>query len=140
MAIVNFIYTTSARLNDLPVENGQIIFVPDVSTIALDTHGQRSYFQTIRNFETDAERLAMAFPVQGFYWVEETQTLWRWNSRWTSISASNRSAVIEGEKTTDFPQTGASNTLYYTDDGIYNWKNQSNKYNLIANANTWESI
>ena len=120
MAVVKFIYTTSAKLNDLPVEDGQIIFVPDMSTIGLDTHGQRSYFHTIKNFETDAERLATAFPVQGFYWVEETETLWRWNRRWTPITASSSGSVVGGNTVSEFPQKGAGNTLYYTDDGIYN--------------------
>lgn len=75
MAIANLIYTTSAKLNELPVEDGQIIFVPDVSTVCLDIHEQRFYYQTIKSFETDAQRAATPFPVVGFYWVEETETL-----------------------------------------------------------------
>lgn len=75
MAVVKFIYTTSAKLNDLPVEDGQIIFVPDMSTIGLDTHGQRSIFHTIKEFETEEERAATPFPAIGFYWVEETESI-----------------------------------------------------------------
>jgi hypothetical protein len=40
----------------------------------------------------------------------------------------------------DFPVVGEQDRLYYTDEGIYNWKSQLNKYNLIANANKWESM
>ena len=140
MATVQFVYTTSAKMNDLPVEDGQIIFVPELSTIAMDLYGQRFYYQMIKSFDTDAQRIATPFPIIGFYWVEETETLWRWNQRWTKVSSSNDSSVVEAEKEEDFPQEGVSNTLYYTDDGIYRWKNSSDKYNLIANANTWESI
>jgi len=77
MAIVNFIYTTSAKLNDLPVEDGQIIFAPDMQTICLDMSGQRFYYQTIKIFETDEERMSTPFPVQGFYFVQETEVIWR---------------------------------------------------------------
>lgn len=52
------------------------------------------------------------------------------------LSSNNDNSVVEAEKEDDFPQEGINNTLYYTDNGIYNWKSQSNKYNLIANANT----
>ena len=75
MAVIKFVYTTSAKLNELSVEDGQIIFVPDISTVCLDIHGQRSYYQTIKSFETDAQRAATPFPIVGFYWVEETETL-----------------------------------------------------------------
>ena len=44
--------------------------------------------------------------------------------------------VIYGVDESEFPQIGKNNTLYYTDNGIYNWKDQDDKYNLIANANT----
>ncbi len=77
MAIVNFIYTTSAKLNDLPVEDGQIIFAPDMQTICLDMSGQRFYYQTIKIFETDEERTSTPFPIQGFYFVQETEVIWR---------------------------------------------------------------
>jgi hypothetical protein len=75
VAVVNFIYTTSAKLNRLPVEDGQIIFVPDMNTICLDLSGQRFYYQTIKTFETDEERANTPFPSQGFYFVEETQVI-----------------------------------------------------------------
>ena len=140
MALVKFIYTTSEKLSQLSIEDGQIIFIPELSTIAMDMYGQRFYYQSTKTFETDAQRIEMPFPQKGFYWVEETETLWRWNQRWTRISSSRDNSVIEAEKKEDFPQEGQSNTLYYTDDGIYSWKNQADKYNLIANVNTWESI
>lgn len=136
MALAKFVYTTSARLSELPVEDGQIIFAPDMNTIGLDLSGNRFYYQTIKTFETDEERLSTPFPVQGFYFVEETQVIWRWSDKWTQMTAS--AAVVEGETEEDFPEQGKGNTLYYTDDGIYGWK--TDKYNLIANTNTWESI
>lgn len=139
MAIVNFIYTTSAKLNDLPVEDGQIIFAPDMQTICLDMSGQRFYYQTIKIFETDEERVSTPFPIQGFYFVQETEVIWRWSGQWIQLTT-GKGSVVGGDKEEDFPETGEDNALYYTDDGIFSWKDSTNKYNLIANANTWESI
>ena len=140
MAIANFIYTTSAKLDTLPVEDGQIIFAPDANTLCLDMTGQRFYYQTIKTFQTDAERAETPFLNQGFYYVEETETIWRWCGKWIKIVTSHDNSVVEGNTEEDFPEQGQGNTLYYTDDGIFSWKNAANKYNLIANANTWESI
>jgi hypothetical protein len=75
MAIAKFVYTTSAKLDTLPVEDGQIIFAPDANTLCLDITGQRFYYQTIKTFQTDAERVETPFLNQGFYYVEETETI-----------------------------------------------------------------
>lgn len=75
MAIAKFVYTTSAKINQLPVEDGQIIFAPDMGTIGLDLSGQRFYYQTIKTFETEEERIATPFPIQGFYFVQETEVI-----------------------------------------------------------------
>lgn len=139
MAFVNFVYTTSAKLNDLPVEDGQIIFAPDMQTLCLDMSGQRFYYQTIKVFDTDEERISTPFPVEGFYFVEETEVIWRWCGQWVQLTAS-KEPVVGRESKEYFPTIGREDTLYYTDNGIFNWKNTVNEYNLIANANTWESI
>lgn len=139
MAFVNFVYTTSAKLNDLPVEDGQIIFAPDMQTLCLDMSGQRFYYQTIKIFDTDEERISTPFPVEGFYFVEETEVIWRWCGRWVQLTAS-KEPVVGRDSKEHFPTTGREDALYYTDDGIFNWKNSVNGYNLIANANTWESM
>ena len=67
MALVKFIYTTSEKLSQLSIEDGQIIFIPELSTIAMDMYGQRFYYQSTKTFETDAQRIEMPFPQKGFY-------------------------------------------------------------------------
>ena len=76
MAVAKFYYTTSDKLQELPVQNGQIIFVPDKNTLCLDMDGQRSYYQTIKTFATDQERLNATNLIKGFYFVEETSDFW----------------------------------------------------------------
>ena len=133
-------YTKSQYLSTLPISNGNIIFVPDTRTVCLDFADERFYYHTIRVFETDADRLLMPFPNDGFYYVSSTNVLWRWDQEWKQVTPSALSPIYYGEKQTDFPEIGQIGVLYYTDEGVYRWNNQNQKYSLIANANIWDTI
>ncbi len=140
-AKVKLYYTTSEYLQTLPIKNGNIIFVPDNDLICLDISNQRFTYQTIKTFSTEQEREQTPFPNEGFYYVEATNVIWRWaNNQWSKITPTNLTPVVYGATEQDFPAIGKNDTLYYTDEGIYNYKSQNNKYNLIANANTWDGI
>lgn len=65
-------YTKQKYLDTLPIENGNIIFVPDSLTLCLDLNKQRYSYKTIQVFATNEERAAYATPNEGFYFVEET--------------------------------------------------------------------
>lgn len=134
-------YTKQKYLNSLPVKNGNIIFVPDSYTVCLDMSNQRFTYQTIKIYSTDVERLDEQSPHTGFYFVEETGVVWRWaDDRWNQISPVNLEPVVYGASENEFPSLGKTDTLYYTDEGIFNWKDVEQKYNLIANANRWDDI
>lgn len=75
MAQMRIVYTTSNRLDELNIEDGQIIFVVDTRTIYFDMKNKRTSYSTIFVFETEDERLAMESPAQGFYFVEETNVV-----------------------------------------------------------------
>lgn len=77
MAQMRLVYTTGAKVDSLAIADGQIIYAPDDNIIALDMKGQRFTYKTIRTFETDQERLDAAFAAPGFYYVEQTNSLWR---------------------------------------------------------------
>jgi len=134
-------YTKQKYLDSLPKKNGNIIFVPDSNTVCLDMSNQRYTYQTIKIFNADSERLSEQSPHDGFYFVEETNVIWRWaNNRWNQISPTNLEPVVYGASEDEFPSLGKNNTLYYTDEGIFNWKEVEQQYNLIANANRWDNI
>lgn len=140
MAKAKLYYTKSKYLPTLPISNGNIIFVPDINTVCLDMSNERFLYQTIKVFETEEERAAVPFPNVGFYYVTDTNVLWRWENGWARITPTNLTPNVYRESEEDFPQEGNEGTLYYTDEGIYNWKENSNEYNLIANANKWNGI
>lgn len=142
MAQMKLVYTTSKKINELAIVDGQIIFCPDDNIIALDMKNQRFTYKTIKTFNTDAERLNAPFAAPGFYYVEETNIIWRLTTAnvWRQVTPTRVSPIIYGETEEVFPTIGEEGMLYHTDKGIYNWKPQLNTYNLIANANTWEGI
>lgn len=72
---MKIVYTTSNRLDELTIEDGQIIFAVDTRTVYMDMKNKRTSYSTIFVFETDAERLAMENPAKGFYFVEETSVV-----------------------------------------------------------------
>ena len=142
MAQMKLVYTTSKKINSLDVVDGQVIYCPDDNIIALDMKSQRFVYKTIRTFDTDADRINAVFASPGFYYVEETNIIWRLTNGkvWRQITPTNASPIVYGETEEVFPSMGEEGILYHTDKGIYNWKPQLNEYNLIANANTWGSI
>ena len=102
---------------------------------------QRYSYNTIQVVSTLGELEALENPADGFYYVDEIDAIWRRaDERWNRITPANIEPVVYGEDVEHFPIEGKKETLYFTDNGIYNWKEQFNKYNLIANANQWDSI
>ena len=134
-------YTKEQYLDSLPVKDGNIIFVADSRKVCLDMRDQRYSYNTIQVVSTLGELEALENPADGFYYVDEIDAIWRRaDERWNRITPANIEPVVYGEDVEHFPIEGKKETLYFTDNGIYNWKEQFNKYNLIANANQWDSI
>ena len=135
-------FTTASKLPELEIANGQIIFTSDTHTVYLDMKGHRYSYSTITVFEFDAERLNWLAPVEGFYFVIESGVLWRYNvgkySGWVQITPSNPEPVQFYDSVEILPPEGVENTLYCTNNAIYNWQGQS--YHMIANKSQWETI
>ena len=140
MAQMKIIYTTSNRLDDLSIENGQIIFVVDTRTIYMDMKDKRTSYSTIYVFETEEERLQMENPEKGFYFVEETHVVWRYKTQWIQLTQSGLNPLVFGEELTSFPEQGEEGKLYCGNDAIYKWDSFRNIYHLIANKNEWKEL
>lgn len=140
MAQMKLVYTTSTKLDSLDVVDGQVIFLSDENQICLDMRGKRLYYKAIKTYDTDEQRLTTPPINKTFYFVFETNVLWQYNNGWTQITASGLTPILHYPTLEEFPTVGEENKLYYTNDGIYNWLESDHKYNLIANANRWDSI
>lgn len=75
MAKMKLVYTTLAKLEELPQEDGQIIYLPESGAICLDMRGKRYTYHTLQTFETDEERLSTRGVNKAFYFVEETNAM-----------------------------------------------------------------
>lgn len=137
-AILKCYNTVAAKLSQLSVLDGNLIFVTDTKKIYLDINGSRLCYDTIQVFDTDAERLATLAPTEGFYCVEDTCVLWRYSSgSWKRLTPEEIKPVLYGTSVSDFPKEGNENLLYVTDDASYRWDNSLSSYIMVSNKTYW---
>lgn len=140
MAIAKLYTTSASKLNSLPVQDGNLIFVKDTKKIYLDSNGNRIGYTDITVFETESERSSVLAPVEGFYFVEDTHMLWRYRAGWIQLSPSNLEPIYFGVSESDLPTVGDPKVLYTTNDGIYKWDSVTKSYCVISSKLVWESL
>lgn len=139
-SIVKFHRTVAANLNTLPVRTGNLIFVSDTKQIYLDSNGNRIEYTCIQTFTKEQDRLDLLAPTKGFYFVEETAVLWRYDVKWIQITPSNLNEVTFGSSVTDFPLEGNEKILYVADDATYKWDSVTKSYLMVANKTEWKTL
>ena len=102
-SILKAVSTVDSKLSNLPIEDGQLIFVYDKKKIILDNHGVRTVYEQIQTIETEEQRNDLLAPIDSFYFVIETSILWRYsNGHWNQITTSPQEQidriVAEGTK------------------------------------------
>lgn len=136
-AIVTFYQTVDNRLSDIEVKDGQIIFVSDTKKIYLDLHGIRLSYSILDTLEKDEDRFGISNTSEGFYYIEETNTIWKYKSdNWIQITPNELEPLFFGEQN-DFPIKGKPGVLYISTNAIYQWNTSLNIYVLIANKTEW---
>lgn len=138
--ILQTIATTSNKINSLPQKDGQLIFVTDIKTIYFDLNSKRLAYNLIQTLGSDAERDALPHPLEGYYYVEDTNVLWRYKTKWCQITESNAPHYIFQESIESFPTLGNSRYLYATNKEIYRWNDVSKSYDCVSNKTEWEKI
>ena len=134
--IMSLVATSSTRVRELPIKDGQLIFVQDLGRIAFDFKGKRVFYNQIVELNTEADRLALQDQLNGYYFVVGTACLWMYqNSEWTQITERPREILSIGP---ELPQLGQENKLYIdTDDKeISVWDEEMNKYIVVSNYTT----
>lgn len=140
MAVLKLYHTTSSKLPDLEMKEGNMIFVSDMQTLYLDFNGMRLPYNGVRTFATDGDRLGLLSPVEGWYYVEETNVVWQYKENaWRQITPSDLNPIYFGGESS-FPKTGVTGRLYVTDSRIYKWDAATKKYVVVANTTAWDSI
>ena len=132
-SIMSLIATTSSRIRDLSFKDGQLIFIQDLGRIAFDFKGQRVFYNQIVELNTEAERLALESPLDGYYFVIDEACLWFYKSEWIQITDKPKDIVFVG---VELPELGQSNNIYAnTTEGsecISVWDEELGRYVVVA--------
>lgn len=131
-SVMSLIATTSSRIRDLIIKDGQLIFIQDLGRIAFDFKGKRVFYNQIVELETEAERLALESPLDGYYFVIDSACLWFYQSGWIQITEKPQEILFIG---TELPQLGQQDKLYIdTDDReISVWDEETDTYITVSN-------
>ena len=132
-SILSLVATSSSRIKDLIIKDGQLIFIQDVGRVAFDFKGKRVFYNQIIELETEIERLTLNEPLNGYYFVIGTGCLWFYNGEWTQITEKPEEVVhIDVE----LPQLGQAKegTLYVDKVGreIAVFDSASNEYVVVS--------
>lgn len=126
--------TTSGRLPDLAIKNGQLIFIQDKRRIALDFGDSRKFYNQIEELITDEERITLESPVVGsYYFVIETAVLWTYQGKWIQLTTTPEEIVFIG---VELPTLGSANKLYVNKEEkeISVWDNEKGKYVVVSDV------
>ena len=125
--------TTSSRLPDLAIKNGQLIFIQDKCRIAFDFGDTRKFYNQINELATDSDRLALEEPVAGsYYFVIDTAVLWAYQDNWIQLTTTPEEIVFIGA---EIPTLGSANKLYVNkvNKEISVWDDETNGYIKVSN-------
>lgn len=133
-AVLSLCATTSDKVKDIVIKNGQMLFVHDVGRLAFDYAGKRTFYNQVIELEAEQDRLNLTDAINGkFYFVIETCELWRYFNGWIQLTSKPEEIVFIG---TEFPELGQPKTLYVNksegNEHISIWSEDSNEYKVVA--------
>lgn len=130
--VMSLIATTSSRVRDLIIKDGQLIFIQDRGRIAFDFKGRRTFYNQIAELDTEAERLDLTSPLPGYYFVIDSACLWFYQDEWVQITEKPEEIVFIG---VELPELGQQGKLYVdTDDReISVWDDDRDRYIVVSN-------
>lgn len=131
-AIMSLVATNSSRIRQLPIKNAQLIFIQDMGRIAFDFNNKRVFYNQIIELETDADRLLLEEPLDGYYFIIDTAILWHYKNGWTQITEKPQEIVFIG---VEFPALGQANKIYVdkAEREISIWDEDTQQYIVVAN-------
>ena len=108
-SVLKLIATTSSKIRNLTIGNGQLIFIQDLGRIAFDFNNKRVFYNQIVELGTEAERLTLDSPLSGYYFVISSGVLWYYNDEWVQITDKPEEVVFIG---VELPELGSANKIY----------------------------
>ncbi len=125
MSLFNVNQTINSRVNDkskVPVQDKQLLIVPDSGDLYYDFGGTRTQLSDIITLDTETQRTALNAPYEKFYFVKESGVLWRYNNgSWVKCSGGGSTPVnqvLTASAWADNKQSVAVSGLAAGQDGI----------------------
>ena len=133
-SVMSLIATTSSKIRELVIKDGQLIFIQDLGRIAFDFKGKRVFYNQIIELDTEVERLALNSPLDGYYFVIDEACLWFYkNGEWKQITDKPQEIVFIG---VEFPELGQANKIYANttegSESISIWSEELDTYVVVA--------
>lgn len=134
-APMKVVATTSSRIKDLTIEDGQLIFLQDTRRIALDFNGKRVFYNQIDELETEHDRTSLSNPDYGYYFVIETAVLWLYRDGWIQVTGEPNNIVFVGDGV-ELPELGKKKTLYVdtANKSLSVYDDNANAYVVVADS------
>lgn len=131
-AVMNLIATRSSRVRELPIKDGQLVFIYDIGRIAFDYKSQRVFYNQIVELETEAARITLESPLDGYYFVVGSGCLWFYKDGWTQITEKPKDVLCID---VELPELGQEDKLYVNkaEQDISVWDDETNQYIKVAN-------
>ena len=130
---LSVVATTSSKVKDLVIKDGQMIFVQNLGRIAFDFNGKRVFYNQITILNTEEERFSLDSPLPGYYFVIDRAVLWHFDNKWTQVTSEPEEVVFIG---VELPELGQPNKIYAnTTSGSENisvWDEDLSKYIVVA--------
>lgn len=132
-SVMSLVATSSSRIRDLVIKDGQLIFLQDIGRIAFDFKGKRVFYNQIVELNTEADRLALESPLDGYYFVIDSACLWFYKSGWIQITEKPDEIVFIG---VELPELGQRNKIYVNttngNESISVWDEDMGNYHVVA--------
>ena len=114
-SVMQLVATSSSRIRELTIKDGQLIFIQDLGRIAFDFKGKRVFYNQIVELETEADRTELENPLDGYYFVIDSACLWFYKEGWTQITEKPDDILFID---VELPQLGQQGKLYIDTDEI----------------------
>lgn len=131
-SVFKLVATTSSKIRNLTIADGQLVFLYDIGRIAFDYKGTRVFYNQIVELESEAVRQSLENPLDGYYFIIGSGVLWAHKGGWIQITGNPESIEFVD---VELPELGQEDKLYVnkTEQNISVWDDTTNQYVPVAN-------
>lgn len=131
-SVLKLVATTSSKIRNLTIADGQLIFLYDIGRLAFDYKGARVFYNQIVELESEAVRQSLEDPLSGYYFVISSACLYFYQDGWTQITDKPQEII---QIDVELPELGQENKLYVNkaEQDISVWDDETNQYIKVAN-------